>query len=1010
MDEVIRANRQQTAGSMRAITIRGAREHNLKNVDLEIPRDKLVVFTGLSGSGKSSLAFDTIYAEGQRRYVESLSAYARQFLEMMQKPDVDQIDGLSPAISIEQKTTSKNPRSTVGTVTEIYDYMRLLWARVGVPYSPATGLPIESQIVSQMVDRVLALPEGTRLYLLAPVVRGRKGEYRKELAEYLKKGFQRVKIDGTFHELAEAPVLDKKFPHDIDVVVDRIVVRPDIGQRLAESFETALKLAEGLAVIEYADPIPSSPGARPGDPSTSKEMDGRVKPGHDEKKKTAKIHDKSGPERILFSEKFACPVSGFTIPEIEPRLFSFNNPYGACPACGGLGIEQHIDEDLVVSDKELTLRKGAIAPWAKSSSPYYTQTLTALAKFYKFTLDTKWKDLPKKTQNAILHGSGDDEIKFSYEDGVRAYDTRKPFEGVVTNIDRRYRETESEWAREELAKYFSDVPCEACHGYRLKPEALCVKIGGKHIGEISELSVRRAGEWFETVPKALNAQQNEIAARVLKEIRERLSFLLDVGLNYLTLARASGTLSGGESQRIRLASQIGSGLTGVLYVLDEPSIGLHQRDNARLLETLKRLRDLGNTVIVVEHDEDAIRLADHVVDVGPGAGVHGGHIVAQGTPAEVMNNPASLTGKYLTGELSVEIPERKPPNHRRTIKVINARGNNLKNVSAEIPLGLFTCVTGVSGGGKSTLLIDTLYKAIARKLNNASEGAAPHDRIEGLEHIDKIIDIDQSPIGRTPRSNPATYTGAFTPIREWFAGLPEAKARGYEPGRFSFNVKGGRCEACQGDGVIKIEMHFLPDVYVTCDVCKGKRYNRETLEVLFKGKSIADVLDMTVEEAADFFKAVPRVRETFKTLHRVGLDYIHVGQQATTLSGGEAQRVKLAKELSKRATGRTLYILDEPTTGLHFHDVKKLLEVLHELVSQGNTVVVIEHNLEVIKTADWVIDLGPEGGDGGGEIVAWGPPEDIVKAPRSYTGKFLAPVLARESGGKRKRGASEAAE
>ena len=686
-------------------------------------------------------------------------------------------------------------------------------------------------------------------------------------------------------------------------------------------------------------------------------------------KKVAKIHDKSGPERILFSEKFACPVSGFTIPEIEPRLFSFNNPYGACPACGGLGVEQHIDEELVIPDKELTLRKGAIAPWAKSSSPYYIQTLTALGKFYKFTLDTKWKDLPKKTQNAILHGSGEDEIKFSYEDGVRSYDTKKPFEGVITNIDRRYRETESEWAREELGKYFSDVPCEACHGYRLKPEALCVKIGGKHIGEISELSVRRAGEWFETVPKALNAQQNEIAARVLKEIRERLSFLLDVGLNYLTLARASGTLSGGESQRIRLASQIGSGLTGVLYVLDEPSIGLHQRDNARLLETLKRLRDLGNTVIVVEHDEDAIRLADHVVDVGPGAGVHGGNIVAQGTPADVMNNPKSLTGKYLTGELSVEIPERKPPNHRRTIKVINARGNNLKNVSAEIPLGLFTCVTGVSGGGKSTLLIDTLYKAVARKLNNASEGAAPHDRIEGLEHIDKIIDIDQSPIGRTPRSNPATYTGAFTPIREWFAGLPEAKARGYEPGRFSFNVKGGRCEACQGDGVIKIEMHFLPDVYVTCDVCKGKRYNRETLEVLFKGKSIADVLDMTVEEAAEFFKAVPRVRETFKTLHRVGLDYIHVGQQATTLSGGEAQRVKLAKELSKRATGRTLYILDEPTTGLHFHDVKKLLEVLHELVSQGNTVVVIEHNLEVIKTADWVIDLGPEGGDGGGEIV-----------------------------------------
>jgi len=994
MDEVIKAKRQQAAANARNITIRGAREHNLKNVDLTIPRDKLVVFTGLSGSGKSSLAFDTIYAEGQRRYVESLSAYARQFLEMMQKPDVDQIDGLSPAISIEQKTTSKNPRSTVGTVTEIYDYMRLLWARVGIPYSPATGLPIESQTVSMMVDRVLAMPEGTRLYLLAPVVRGRKGEYRKEFADYLKKGFQRIKVDGTFHELAEAPTLDKKFPHDIDVVVDRIVVRPDIGQRLAESFETALKLADGLAVIEYADA-----------PAAAAE-----EPAKDSKKKVAKIHDKTGAERILFSEKFACPVSGFTIPEVEPRLFSFNNPYGACPKCGGLGVEQTIDADLVIPDKELTLRKGAIAPWAKSSSPYYVQTLTALGKFYKFTLDTKWKDLPKKTQNALLHGSGDDEIKFSYEDGVRSYDTKKPFEGVVTNIDRRFRETESEWAREELGKYFSDVPCDACDGYRLKPEALSVKIGGMHIGSISEMSVRKAGDWFETVPKLLNKQQNEIAVRILKEIRERLSFLLDVGLNYLTLARSSGTLSGGESQRIRLASQIGSGLTGVLYVLDEPSIGLHQRDNARLLDTLRRLRDLGNTVIVVEHDEDAVIAADYVVDVGPGAGTHGGNIVAQGTPQEVMKNSKSLTGKYLTGEMSVPVPERRPPNHRRTIKVINARGNNLKNVSAELPLGLFTAITGVSGGGKSTLLIDTLYKAIARKLNGASEGAAPHDRIEGLEHIDKIIEIDQSPIGRTPRSNPATYTGAFTPIREWFAGLPESKARGYEAGRFSFNVKGGRCEACQGDGVIKIEMHFLPDVYVTCDTCKGKRYNRETLEVLFKGKSIADVLDMTVEEAADFFKAVPRVRETFKTLHRVGLDYIHVGQQATTLSGGEAQRVKLAKELSKRATGRTLYILDEPTTGLHFHDVAKLLEVLHELVEQGNTVVVIEHNLEVIKTADWVIDLGPEGGDGGGEIVAWGPPEDIVKAPRSYTGQFLKPVLAKAGKSKKRKATSEAAE
>jgi excinuclease ABC subunit A len=950
------------------IVIRGAREHNLKSIDLEIPRDQLVVLTGLSGSGKSSLAFDTIYAEGQRRYVESLSAYARQFLEQMEKPDVDSIEGLSPAISIEQKTTSKNPRSTVGTVTEIYDYLRVLFARIGVPHCPSCGAVISAQTVQQMVDRLLALPTGSRLVLLAPVVRGRKGEYRKLFYDLRRQGYVRVRVNGELRELSEEIELAKTKKHTIEVVVDRLVVRDTLGSRLNDSLETALRLAEGVVQVEVVD----------------------------------------GPSHV-FSERLACAACGISFPEVSPRMFSFNNPYGACPACGGLGVEQHVDEDLVIPDKELTLRRGAIAPWAKSSSPYYIQTLTALAKFYKFTLDTKWKDLPKKTRDAILHGSGEDEIKFSYEDGVRSYDTKKPFEGVITNINRRYRETESEWAREELAKYFSDIPCEACHGYRLKPEALCVKIAGKHIGEISELSVRRAGEWFETVPKALNAQQNEIAARVLKEIRERLSFLLDVGLNYLTLARSSGTLSGGESQRIRLASQIGSGLTGVLYVLDEPSIGLHQRDNARLLETLKRLRDLGNTVIVVEHDEDAIRSADHVLDIGPGAGMHGGHIVAQGTPADIMKSPNSLTGKYLTGELSVDIPERKPPNHRRTIKVVNARGNNLKNVSAEIPLGLFTCVTGVSGGGKSTLLVDTLYKAIARKLNNASEGAAPHDRIEGLEHIDKIIDIDQSPIGRTPRSNPATYTGAFTPIREWFAGLPEAKARGYEPGRFSFNVKGGRCEACQGDGVIKIEMHFLPDVYVTCDVCKGKRYNRETLEVLFKGKSIADVLDMTVEEAAEFFKAVPRVRETFKTLHRVGLDYIHVGQQATTLSGGEAQRVKLAKELSKRATGRTLYILDEPTTGLHFHDVKKLLEVLHELVSQGNTVVVIEHNLEVIKTADWVIDLGPEGGDGGGEIVAWGPPEDIVKAPRSYTGKFLGPVLAK-AGKPRKSGASEAAE
>jgi excinuclease ABC subunit A len=986
----------------RVIAIRGAREHNLKNVDLEIPRDRLVVLTGLSGSGKSSLAFDTIYAEGQRRYVESLSAYARQFLEMMQKPDVDQIDGLSPAISIEQKTTSRNPRSTVGTVTEIYDYMRLLWARIGVPYSPATGLPIESQTISQMVDRVLALPEGTRLYIMAPVARGRKGEYRKELADYLKRGYQRVKVDGKFYEIAQAPALDKKFNHDIDVVVDRIVVRPDIGARLADSFEQALKLADGIAVAEFADPLPTPP------PQAGE----GAERGAGGKKAVAKIHDQSGPTRLLFSERFACPVSGFSISEIEPRLFSFNNPFGACPACGGLGVEQKIDADLVIPDKELSLRKGAIAPWAKSTSPYYAQTLEALAKHFRFTLDTKWKDLPAKAREAILTGTGETPVRFVYDDGLRSYETRKPFEGVVTNLERRWRETESEWAREDIAKYFTDIPCAACTGFRLKPEALAVKIAGRHIGEAAELSVKRAGEWFTELPAHLTAKQNEIAVRVLKEIRERLKFLVDVGLEYLTLARASGTLSGGESQRIRLASQIGSGLTGVLYVLDEPSIGLHQRDNARLLETLKRLRDLGNTVIVVEHDEDAIRSADYVVDIGPGAGIHGGHVVAQGTPADIMASPASLTGQYLTGELVIPIPERQAMNPRRLLRVLGARGNNLKDITAEIPLGLFTCITGVSGGGKSTLLVDTLYKAVARRLNGAIEAPAPFDRIEGLEHLDKVIDIDQSPIGRTPRSNPATYTGAFTPIREWFAGLPEAKARGYEPGRFSFNVKGGRCEACQGDGVIKIEMHFLPDVYVTCDVCKGKRYNRETLEVEFKGKSIADVLDMTVDEAADFFKAVPRIRQVLETLQRVGLGYIHVGQQATTLSGGEAQRVKLSKELSKRATGRTLYILDEPTTGLHFHDVAKLLDVLHELVEQGNTVVVIEHNLEVIKTADWIIDLGPEGGDGGGEIVAAGTPEDISREKRSYTGAFLKPVLARRGaeGGRRGKGRVEAAE
>jgi excinuclease ABC subunit A len=968
------------------ISVRGAREHNLKNVDLDIPRDSLTVMTGLSGSGKSSLAFDTIYAEGQRRYVESLSAYARQFLEMMQKPDVDQIDGLSPAISIEQKTTSRNPRSTVGTVTEIYDYMRLLFARVGIPYSPATGLPIESQTISQMVDRVLALPEGTRLYLTAPIVRGRKGEYRKELAELQKKGFQRVKVDGTFYEIADVPALDKKYKHDIDVVVDRLVARPDIATRLADSLETALKLADGLAIAEMADrPLPPEETAEGGAANKSKN----------------ETH-----ERLLFSEKFACPVSGFTIPEIEPRLFSFNNPAGACPTCDGLGSQRAIDALLIVPDENLTLRGGAVAPWAKSTSPYYTQTLEALGAAYGFKLGDKWKDLPEDGKAAILNGTGERQVAFHYDDGLRAYKTTKTFEGVIPNLERRWKETDSAWMREEIERFMSETPCPACHGFRLKPEALAVKIAGRHIGEVTALSIRKANAWFADLPGQLTAKQNEIAARILKEIRERLRFLNDVGLDYLTLSRNSGTLSGGESQRIRLASQIGSGLTGVLYVLDEPSIGLHQRDNARLLDTLKHLRDIGNTVIVVEHDEDAILTADHVFDIGPAAGIHGGRVIAAGTPAEIMANPASLTGQYLSGAREIAIPSERRPLKKKRIKIVGARGNNLQNITAEIPLGTFACVTGVSGGGKSTLLIETLFKAASRRIMGSREHPAEHDRIEGLEFLDKVIDIDQSPIGRTPRSNPATYTGAFTPIRDWFAGLPEAKARGYQPGRFSFNVKGGRCEACQGDGVIKIEMHFLPDVYVTCDVCHGKRYNRETLEVLFKGKSIADVLDMTVEEAAEFFAAVPAVRDKMQTLAKVGLGYIHVGQQATTLSGGEAQRIKLAKELSRKATGKTLYILDEPTTGLHFHDVAKLLEVLHELVDQGNTVAVIEHNLEVIKTADWILDLGPEGGDGGGELVASGTPEDVMAEKRSYTGQFLKELMERRPGG-RKREAAE---
>ncbi len=936
------------------IEVRGAREHNLKGVDLDIPRDQFVVITGLSGSGKSSLAFDTIYAEGQRRYVESLSAYARQFLDMAGKPDVDHISGLSPAISIEQKTTSKNPRSTVGTVTEIYDYLRLLFARVGTPYSPATGLPIEAMQVQDMVDAVLALPEGTRAYLLAPIVRDRKGEYRKEFLDLRKQGFQRVKVDGQFYELDEPPTLDKKLRHDIDVVVDRIVVRPDLATRLADSFRTALNLADGIAVLEMAD------------------EEGR---------------------RITYSENFACPVSGFTIPEIEPRLFSFNAPFGACPVCDGLGGELFFDERLVVPDQGLSLAQGAIAPWAKSKSPYFLQTIDSMAKHYGFDKKAKWRDLPEKVRQVFLYGSQGEEIPFRYDEGGRIYQVSRVFEGVIPNMERRYRETDSAWSREEMERYQNSRPCQACGGHRLKPEPLAVKIAGLHIGEVVQKSIREAHAWIGTVPESLSNQKNEIARAILKEIRERLGFLVNVGLDYLTLSRNSGTLSGGESQRIRLASQIGSGLTGVLYVLDEPSIGLHQRDNDRLLETLKGLRDQGNTVLVVEHDEDAIREADYVFDIGPGAGVHGGQIVARGTPAEIAADPASLTGQYLSGAREIPVPRNRHKGNGKKLTVVGASGNNLKSVTAEFPLGKFVCVTGVSGGGKSTLTIETLFKTAAVRLNGAHETPAPCETIKGFEHLDKVIDIDQRPIGRTPRSNPATYTGAFTPIRDWFAGLPESKARGYQPGRFSFNIKGGRCEACQGDGVIKIEMHFLPDVYVTCETCKGHRYNRETLEITFKGKNIADVLEMTCEEAREFFSAVPAIRDKMVALCDVGLGYIKVGQQATTLSGGEAQRVKLSKELSRRATGRTLYILDEPTTGLHFEDVRKLLEVLHELVEQGNTVVVIEHNLDVVKTADWVIDIGPEGGDGGGRIVASGTPEQVAEVEASHTGRYLKPLL-----------------
>ena len=935
--------------SEKFIEIKGAREHNLKNVDINIPKDKLTVITGLSGSGKSSLAFDTIYAEGQRRYVESLSAYARQFLELMKKPDVDSIEGLSPAISIEQKTTSHNPRSTVGTVTEIYDYMRLLWARAGTPYSPATGLPIESQTVSQMVDRILEMPLGKKLLLLSPIARGKKGEFKKEFESLQKQGFQRLKIDGEIYTIEDLPSLNKNFKHDIEVVVDRIVVKDGISERLAQSLETGLKLSNGIIYAENAE----------------------------------------SKERTVFSSKFACPVSGFTIEEIEPRLFSFNNPFGACPHCDGIGAKLYMDPDLIIPNPNLSLSQGAIAPWNTTHSSFYGQTINSLCQFLNISPSTKWKDIPEEAQKVILYGSGNVCVPMYYS----RFMTDKPFEGVIPNMERRFLETDSAWVREEFSKYQSAAPCEFCGGKRLKPEALAVKVNGLDIMEASEMSIKKAHEWFMGVEKTLSPKKAEIAHKIIKEIVDRLSFLNNVGLDYLSLNRQSGTLSGGESQRIRLASQIGSGLTGVMYVLDEPSIGLHQRDNDRLLETLTRLRDIGNTVIVVEHDEDAIRAADYLVDMGPGAGEKGGQVMAKGTVEEVLKNPDSLTAQYLNGEKFIAVPAKRRKGNGKFIGLKGAKTNNLKNVDVKIPLGTLTCVTGVSGGGKSSLILETLFKALNKEVNGSREPAGKYDKLIGAENIDKIIDIDQSPIGRTPRSNPATYTGLFTYIRDWFANLPEAKARGYTAGRFSFNVAGGRCEACKGDGVTKIEMHFLPDVYVECDVCKGKRFNRETLEVKFKDKSIADVLDMTVDEAYVFFDAIPSIKNRLDLLRKVGLGYIHLGQQATTLSGGEAQRIKLSKELSRRATGKTLYILDEPTTGLHFEDINRLLKVLHTLVDQGNSVVVIEHNLDVIKTADYIIDLGPEGGDGGGKIIAKGTPEEVAKSPISYTAKYLKQKL-----------------
>ena len=940
------------------IIIRGAREHNLKSINISLPRNQFIIITGLSGSGKSSLAFDTIYAEGQRRYVESLSAYARQFLDTMHKPDVDQITGLSPAIAIEQKTTSKNPRSTVGTVTEIYDYLRLLYARVGVPYSPTTGLPIKAQQPSDMVDQIMKLNENEKIFILAPIVRDRKGEYKKELNELQKKGFQRVKIDEIAYELDDLPSLDKKIRHNIEVVVDRLIIKKGIETRLSDSIRTALDLSDGIAYVEILS--------------------------NNEKEKN---------KRIVFSENFSCPVSGFTIAEVEPRLFSFNAPTGACKQCDGLGIESFFDECLIVPNTSLSLSKGALLPWSKNFSPYLKQTLISLSKAYNFSLNTPWGELDQEIKNLFFYGSKGKKIKFRYDDNGRIYELNRPFEGIIPNLERRSRENTSSWIRDEFERYKNERECASCNGYRLNSEALAVKIDGLHIGEMVEFSIKDLNLSFQNINKKLSDQQNKIAESIIKEIKERLQFLKNVGLDYLTLNRKSGTLSGGESQRIRLASQIGSGLTGVLYVLDEPSIGLHQRDNEKLLKTLKNLRDQGNTIIVVEHDYEAMLEADHIVDIGPGAGVNGGLVIAEGNYDDISKSKMSITGKYLSGEKKIDIPKERRRGNGLLLEVVEASGNNLKNITTSFPLGTFTCVTGVSGGGKSTLVIETMFKSVSSILNSSRKSPAKHNKINGIEYLDKVIDIDQSPIGRTPRSNPATYTGAFSPIREWFAGLPESRARGYSPGRFSFNVKGGRCEACKGDGLIKIEMHFLPDVYVTCESCKGKRYNRETLEIKFKGKNISDVLNLTVDEAFDFFSAVPSIKDKMKTLIQVGLGYIKVGQQATTLSGGEAQRVKLSKELSRRSTGKTLYILDEPTTGLHFEDVNNLLKVLHMLVDQGNTVIVIEHNLDVIKTADHIIDIGPEGGDLGGQILAVGTPEEVSNIKESYTGSYLKTIL-----------------